>query len=88
MNLSSVVVRFVYLCDGLLETEAIDKNRFAVDFLPTLLQLGSDSVPNIRIAVARTLRNHVTSSGEVMGILRGFVDSNPQNDFVPDIKAY
>jgi serine/threonine-protein phosphatase 4 regulatory subunit 1 len=46
---------FAFLCSSLLRTPVLPDDMFARDVLPHLLDLSWDSIPNVRIAVARTL---------------------------------
>lgn len=60
--------RFAVLCQYLLrEKISTDQNcmeRFAKDFLPSLLALSTDAVPNVRLALARTLTQSILPIGE------------------------
>ncbi|XP_071491752.1 serine/threonine-protein phosphatase 4 regulatory subunit 1-like [Diadema antillarum] len=50
---------YCHLCQRLLHEQALDASTFATDFLPSLLQLEKDPIPNVRITVARTLTEFV-----------------------------
>ncbi|XP_077982604.1 serine/threonine-protein phosphatase 4 regulatory subunit 1-like isoform X2 [Glandiceps talaboti] len=53
---------FAHICQHLLAEEAITKEQFASELLGYLLKLSSDSVPNVRICVARAMANEVIHS--------------------------
>lgn len=46
---------FALLCSKLVSQGALPEETFAINVLPHLLDLSWDSVPNVRLAVARTL---------------------------------
>lgn len=46
---------FAFLCSSLMKTPVLPDDMFARDVLPHLLDLSWDGIPNVRIAVARTL---------------------------------
>lgn len=50
---------FALLCSSLLKTPVLPDDMFARDVLPHLLDLSWDGIPNVRIAVARTLSGDV-----------------------------
>ncbi|XP_015606879.1 serine/threonine-protein phosphatase 4 regulatory subunit 1 isoform X2 [Cephus cinctus] len=59
---------YALLCSHLISSGAITGERFAREMLPFLLNLSWDRVPNVRLAVARTLaRNVATMSPEWLG---------------------
>ncbi|XP_064409633.1 serine/threonine-protein phosphatase 4 regulatory subunit 1 isoform X3 [Latimeria chalumnae] len=47
---------FVFVCQAIIEDECIPMEQFAVHLMPHLLQLASDRVPNVRVLLAKTLR--------------------------------
>ncbi len=51
------------MCDDILEDYSMDGDQFAKHLLPSLLALGTDAIPNVRIALAKTLAIHVVFSG-------------------------
>lgn len=55
---------FAGLCLTIHDTRAIELEHFAEDLLPCLLDMADDKVPNVRLAVARTLSTMVQSSEE------------------------
>ncbi|KAK2579862.1 hypothetical protein KPH14_007545 [Odynerus spinipes] len=55
---------YALLCAQLISNGAISGEKFAKEMLPSLLNLSWDKVPNVRLAVARTLSQNVV----VMGI--------------------
>jgi len=83
---------FAQLCGGLLDSPAMDPQRFCAELLPLLLSLRSDRVPNVRISLARTLVEHAAKYEYY------FSESNPRrqdllttfdtlrNDSDPDVK--
>jgi serine/threonine-protein phosphatase 4 regulatory subunit 1 len=46
---------FALLCSQLVRNQVLSDELFARDILPHLLDLSWDSVPNVRLSVARTL---------------------------------
>nr|XP_031827867.1 serine/threonine-protein phosphatase 4 regulatory subunit 1-like [Nomia melanderi] len=48
---------FAFLCGQLISSNAITGTKFSLELLPLLLKLSSDKVPNVRLAVAKTLKN-------------------------------
>ncbi|XP_017792094.1 PREDICTED: serine/threonine-protein phosphatase 4 regulatory subunit 1-like isoform X3 [Habropoda laboriosa] len=60
---------FALICAKLISSNAISGDRFSQEMLPNLLKLSSDKVPNVRLAVARTLSKNVVSMGpEWLGV--------------------
>ncbi|XP_006821986.2 serine/threonine-protein phosphatase 4 regulatory subunit 1-like [Saccoglossus kowalevskii] len=53
---------FAHLCQSLLAEESLCEDDFAEELLPHLLELARDNVPNVRLAVSRTLASHVIPS--------------------------
>ncbi|XP_076622614.1 serine/threonine-protein phosphatase 4 regulatory subunit 1 isoform X2 [Colletes latitarsis] len=54
---------FAYVCAHLITNNAISGDRFSREMLPHLLKFSTDEVPNVRLAVARTLSKNVTPMG-------------------------
>lgn len=52
---------FAHLCWSILEDKSIPDERFAWGFLPSLLNLANDSIPNVRITSSKTLSQCVLS---------------------------
>ncbi|CAI9715732.1 serine/threonine-protein phosphatase 4 regulatory subunit 1-like isoform X2 [Octopus vulgaris] len=52
---------YAHLCWSILEDNSIPPERFAVDFLPSLLDLATDIIPNVRITSSKTLSQCVLS---------------------------
>ncbi|XP_017763871.1 PREDICTED: serine/threonine-protein phosphatase 4 regulatory subunit 1-like isoform X2 [Eufriesea mexicana] len=62
---------FALVCAKLISSNAISGDRFSQEMLPSLLKLSSDKVPNVRLAVARTLSKNVIPMGsEWLGVER------------------
>lgn len=57
--------RYAQLCQNLLEENVETGEQFSKEFLPSLLFLLSDPVPNVRLSLARTLSQGVLLSGTV-----------------------
>ncbi len=55
--------RCAQICHVLLEENAEEASQFATDFLPVILKLSTDMVPNVRIVAAKTL-SKFTESGK------------------------
>ncbi|XP_029051724.1 serine/threonine-protein phosphatase 4 regulatory subunit 1-like isoform X2 [Osmia bicornis bicornis] len=53
----------VFVCAQLIANNAISGHRFSQEMLPSLLKLSRDKVPNVRLAVARTLSKNVIPMG-------------------------
>ncbi|EMP33425.1 Serine/threonine-protein phosphatase 4 regulatory subunit 1 [Chelonia mydas] len=47
---------FVFICQTVIEDDCLPVDQFAVQLLPHLLHLASDRVPNVRVLLAKTLR--------------------------------
>lgn len=47
---------FVFICQALLEEDCLPMEQFAMHLMPHLLQLASDRVPNVRVLLAKTLK--------------------------------
>lgn len=56
--------RFVHICQKFIEEQSLDMDQFAMDFLPSLLDLSLDPIPNVRITLARTLAQSVMPLGK------------------------
>lgn len=56
--------RFAQLCYTLLEDDAETGVHFGKEFLPSLLSLLSDRIPNVRLSVARTLTKILINCGK------------------------
>ncbi|XP_015185244.1 PREDICTED: serine/threonine-protein phosphatase 4 regulatory subunit 1-like isoform X2 [Polistes dominula] len=65
MNTNKWVLRQTYalLCAQLIVGGAISGEKFTKEMLPSLLNLSYDNVPNVRLAVARTLSQNVITMG-------------------------
>lgn len=50
---------FALLCSRLISERVLSDEMFACDVLPHLLDLSWDPVPNVRLAVARTLASDI-----------------------------
>ncbi|XP_016287174.1 serine/threonine-protein phosphatase 4 regulatory subunit 1 isoform X3 [Monodelphis domestica] len=47
---------FVFVCQTIIEDDCLPMDQFAVHLMPHLLNLANDSVPNVRVLLAKTLR--------------------------------
>ncbi|XP_036616011.1 serine/threonine-protein phosphatase 4 regulatory subunit 1 isoform X1 [Trichosurus vulpecula] len=47
---------FVFVCQTVIEDDCLPMDQFAVHLMPHLLNLANDSVPNVRVLLAKTLR--------------------------------
>ncbi|KAM9097083.1 serine/threonine-protein phosphatase 4 regulatory subunit 1 isoform X2 [Sarcophilus harrisii] len=47
---------FVFVCQTIIEDDCLPLDQFAVHLMPHLLNLANDSVPNVRVLLAKTLR--------------------------------
>ncbi|KAI1285368.1 Serine/threonine-protein phosphatase 4 regulatory subunit 1 [Halotydeus destructor] len=54
---------FVLLCEQLLIDQSLPVELFSKNFLDTLLEMSSDKVPNVRLALARCLGRTLLTSG-------------------------
>ncbi|XP_038070184.1 serine/threonine-protein phosphatase 4 regulatory subunit 1-like isoform X2 [Patiria miniata] len=50
---------FIHLCQNLVEVQSVEDEQFAQNLLPSLLSLGNDSIPNVRITLARLLTQNL-----------------------------
>jgi serine/threonine-protein phosphatase 4 regulatory subunit 1 len=55
---------FALLCSQLVTKRVLSEELFACDVLPHLLDLSWDSVPNVRLSVARTIATNIMAQGE------------------------
>ncbi|XP_043493871.1 serine/threonine-protein phosphatase 4 regulatory subunit 1-like isoform X2 [Polistes fuscatus] len=69
MNADKWVLRQTYalLCAQLIVGRAISGEKFVKEMLPGLVNLSWDKVPNVRLAVARTLSQNVITMGNWLG---------------------
>ena len=65
LNILSLFHRYAQLCQNLLEENVETGEQFSQEFLPSLLYLLTDPVPNVRLSLARTLSQSVTVLGIV-----------------------
>lgn len=56
---------YAQLCQNLLEENVETGEQFCQEFLPSLLFLLTDPVPNVRLSLARTLSQSILMSGMV-----------------------
>ena len=63
LTLFFIFHRYAQLCQNLLEENVESGEQFSKEFLPSLLFLLSDPVPNVRLSLARTLSQGVLLSG-------------------------
>ncbi|XP_029446852.1 serine/threonine-protein phosphatase 4 regulatory subunit 1 isoform X2 [Rhinatrema bivittatum] len=47
---------FVFICQAVLEDDCLPMDQFAVHLMPHLLHLASDRIPNVRVLLAKTLK--------------------------------
>ena len=55
--------RYAQLCYYILEDMSLTAEQFAHELLPSLLSLGADRIPNVRISLAKVLAQHIMHSG-------------------------
>lgn len=60
---------FALLCARLVSVRALPPANFAADMMPHLLDLSWDPVPNVRLAVSRTLAQEVLANGKFTVVL-------------------
>ena len=56
--------RYAQLCQAIIREEAVSPEEFSKDFLPNLLSLGNDPVPNVRITLAKALSYYYQTEGK------------------------
>lgn len=54
---------YALVCAHLIRNEAITGDKFSKEMLPCLMSLSCDRVPNVRLAVARTIATDVITMG-------------------------
>lgn len=54
---------YALVCAHLVRNEAITGDKFSKEMLPCLISLSCDRVPNVRLAVARTIATDVIAMG-------------------------
>ena len=69
LYLSLSLCRYVKQCEVFLLDGRISCEMFASECLPTLIHLARDKVPNVRIAVAKMLKESVLGIGKVLNFL-------------------
>ncbi|KAL3859973.1 hypothetical protein ACJMK2_010151 [Sinanodonta woodiana] len=52
---------FVQLCEAILKEESLSCEQFAKELMASLLKLGQDPVPNVRINVARCMSSYIVN---------------------------
>ena len=67
--------RYAQLSQNLLEENVETGEQFCQEFLPSLLFLLSDPVPNVRLSLARTLSQSILMSGTIIC----YRDNNHEN---------
>lgn len=63
---------YAFLCGRLVAEQALPLPDWCRLFLPNLILLASDRVPNVRIAVAKMLATHIACLGEY-SVYGGFI---------------
>ena len=59
----AVSFRYVLIAQNILEENSLSQDQFATEILPVLMTLSVDPIPNVRIALSRTLAKFVIHSG-------------------------
>ncbi|XP_018057908.1 PREDICTED: serine/threonine-protein phosphatase 4 regulatory subunit 1-like isoform X2 [Atta colombica] len=59
---------YALVCSHLIRNNAIPEEKFSKEMLPCLISLSCDRVPNVRLAVARTIATDVIAMGDNLGI--------------------
>ncbi|XP_011059766.1 PREDICTED: serine/threonine-protein phosphatase 4 regulatory subunit 1-like isoform X2 [Acromyrmex echinatior] len=59
---------YALICSHLIRNNAISEEKFSKEMLPCLISLSCDRVPNVRLAVARTIATDVIAMGDNLGI--------------------
>uniref|UniRef100_A0A8C5NWT2 Protein phosphatase 4, regulatory subunit 1 n=1 Tax=Jaculus jaculus TaxID=51337 RepID=A0A8C5NWT2_JACJA len=54
---------FVFVCQTVIEDDCLPMDQFAVHLMPHLLTLANDRVPNVRVLLAKTLRQTLLEKG-------------------------
>lgn len=54
---------YALVCAHLIRNNAITGDKFSKEMLPCLISLSCDRVPNVRLAVARTIATNVIAMG-------------------------
>ena len=60
---------YAFLCGQMVAENSLHISDWVHHFLPSLLGLATDRVPNVRIAVAKMLTTHVACLGECGSLL-------------------
>jgi serine/threonine-protein phosphatase 4 regulatory subunit 1 len=58
-----VYFSFTQLCQAIVREQSLDAEQFAKELLPSLLAMADDSVPNVRITLAKCLTCYVMNEG-------------------------
>uniref|UniRef100_A0A668AL64 Uncharacterized protein n=1 Tax=Myripristis murdjan TaxID=586833 RepID=A0A668AL64_9TELE len=59
---------FAFICQAIVEEECMPMEQFAQHLLPSLLSLSSDPVANVRVLVAKALRQSVMEKGKLSAL--------------------
>ncbi|KAK3581114.1 hypothetical protein CHS0354_033907 [Potamilus streckersoni] len=65
---------FVQLCEAILKEESMNCEQFAKELMPSLLKLGQDPVPNVRITVARCMTSYIVNRDYFTSLKNPFHD--------------
>lgn len=60
-----ILHRFAQLTQAIIDENAVPLDRFVSVVLPGLIALSQDSVPNVRISVAKVLSQSLMNKGEL-----------------------
>uniref|UniRef100_A0AAY4A8C5 Putative WW-binding domain-containing protein n=1 Tax=Denticeps clupeoides TaxID=299321 RepID=A0AAY4A8C5_9TELE len=60
---------FAFVCQAIVEDRSMPMDQFAQHLLPSLLSLTSDPVANVRVLVAKALRQSVVENGKAAAML-------------------
>ena len=70
------------MCKAIIQEEAVKPLKFIKDFLPSLLSLKDDPVPNVRITLAKTLTIYMNTSEFQPKTLLGSGSISRKNTFM------
>lgn len=63
MHCFILICRFAQLAQAIIDEDAVPLDRFVSVVLPGLIALSQDSVPNVRISVAKVLSQSLMTKG-------------------------
>lgn len=74
--------RYTQLCHAIIREQAVDEVQFARDFLPSLIAMVNDTVPNVRITLAKSMTCYRMNEGTPFYFVGWFVVRDQSADIL------